>query len=212
MPTLDHRLYTWSGVFGSATSPIESWQFSLKAGSLGSLTAAEQDAQATALANAYAESWRATMPPWVILTGVTSVDVDASGKYDTRADGSYLRGEWAGSFDGLFGDTVKYPLQTALTISLTSARPGPTGKGRFFIPMPGAVLDAGHRISSGQVQGFADRAAEFIRDVNAAGQPVQIFSSKGYASIVTGVRVGRVPDTMRSRRGDMIESYLAAAV
>jgi hypothetical protein len=56
-------------------------------------------------------------------------------------------------------------------------------------------------------------AAQLITDmgnengIDVTGQRVVVVSSKGYNSEVTGVRVGRVLDTMRSRRRSLPETY-----
>lgn len=212
MPLIQHHRFTWKGVFGLPTAPLEAWQFSLKATDTSSNTASDFTTLATALKTCYDDNLAGRMGPETILTETEVAVIEEDGKYGRLPSGAYRQGKWLGSVPGRASQGVRMPLQTALAISLDTPRPGPTGKGRFFLPWPSVTLDAGHRLEAGYAQGIATTCAEFIRDVSLVAGPVSVFSSKGYASPVTQVRVGRAPDTMRSRRGDMIEGYLQAAI
>lgn len=106
--------------------------------------------------------------------------------------------------------------QTALAISLMTDRRGATGRGRFYIPMPVLDPDAtdGWRVPTGPIDAVLGSAKSFLEALgNSAGfdlltgLKVVVASTKGYNSDVTGVRVGRVVDTIRSRRGSLSESY-----
>lgn len=111
------------------------------------------------------------------------------------------------------------PPQLALAVSLMTARRGPTGKGRFYIPLPEltVVPSDSFRISTIQAEGVRGTAQTFLNSLNlvnlgTANFPeVAVISSKGYATRVAQIRVGRVLDTMRSRRNKMPEAYTAAA-
>lgn len=106
--------------------------------------------------------------------------------------------------------------QTALAISLTTGRRGPTGKGRFYLPMPGVGVEAGPltipAVSRNQIQAAA---AGFLNALNNRpgidGIDVEVIvaSTKGTNTKVTGVRVGRVLDTIRSRRTSLGEDFTA---
>lgn len=106
------------------------------------------------------------------------------------------------------------PPQSALVISLVTARRGPTGKGRFYLPMPVVGVSADTlQISDGFRDSVASSAQTFLNNLN--NQPgmdvldlqVVVASTKGYNTPVTGVRVGRVLDTVRSRRRGLLEAY-----
>lgn len=109
--------------------------------------------------------------------------------------------------------------QSALAVSLTTERRGPTGKGRFFLPMPAVAVDNTDRfrVNVATIEGVRDSAQTLLNDVNNFPGPdpiwdeweVCVASTKGYNSKVTGVRVGRIVDTMRSRRNKLAESYVA---
>ena len=112
--------------------------------------------------------------------------------------------------------SVLPPPQTALAVSLTSGRRGPGGKGRFYLPMPGVGVVAGpltiDTVSRNQIQAAA---ATFLTALNnrpgidGVDVEVIIASTKGYNTKVTGVRVGRVLDTIRSRRTSLSEDFTA---
>jgi hypothetical protein len=104
--------------------------------------------------------------------------------------------------------------QTALAISLVTDRRGPTGKGRFYLPMPVIPLGADFKGQMDIMNLISNRVQVFLQNVNnapnvddAGSFRVVVASTKGYNTLVTGSRVGRVVDTIRSRRGQLSESY-----
>lgn len=108
--------------------------------------------------------------------------------------------------------------QSAIAVSLTTDRRGPSGKGRFYLPMPafGTFPQNGFKISVADAEGLRGSAQTFLNDVaNQPGldvlgiRPV-VASTKGYNTAVTGVRVGRVIDTIRTRRNKLNEAYTAS--
>jgi hypothetical protein len=119
-------------------------------------------------------------------------------------------------------DTAFYPTilpQSALVISLDTDRRGPTGKGRFYLPMPVVGIDAATLLLPTTTAELARNWAKTLIDninnvpgIDAFNLQVVVASSKGYNTRVTGVRCGRVVDTMRSRRAQLNESYAPAAV
>lgn len=104
--------------------------------------------------------------------------------------------------------------QSAMAVSLVTARRGPTGKGRFYIPMPVMpVFDTSFTIPDGNQTDLRASAQTLIQNLNnqpgndSLGIQVVVASSKGYNTPVTGVRMGRVVDTIRSRRASVLEQY-----
>lgn len=103
--------------------------------------------------------------------------------------------------------------QSALVVSLGTARRGPTGKGRFYLPMPVIDLSPDLLMPVSNRDPVEAAAATFINNINE--QPgldvlnirVVVASSKGYNTVVNSVRVGRAIDTMRSRRASIDEAY-----
>lgn len=109
--------------------------------------------------------------------------------------------------------------QTALCVSLTTDIVGPRTRGRFYLPMPTVPtsVEDGYRISMASAQNVRDRVVTLIQDLNSETPPagrtlrVCIASSTGINTEVTGVRVGRVIDTVRTRRNDIDEDYTTVA-
>lgn len=139
------------------------------------------------------------------------------------ADGKYLADPVTRAYaqpGGVAADFKVTP-QSALAISLGTARRGATGRGRFFIPMFIGDCDPADffRITSAQALLVRDSAATMINDMNnwpgidviVASWRVVVASTKGYNTKVNTLRVGRVIDTIRSRRGALTETYTATA-
>lgn len=137
------------------------------------------------------------------------------------ADGKYLEDPVIVNVvdaPGGSGSLSVVPPQTALAISLTTDRRGATGRGRFFLPMPHLTLDPQTMLASeAQVLGIRGQAVNLINNLeNAPGIDVLnlrvvVASSKGYNTPVSGVRVGRAIDTIRSRRRGLLESHTTVA-
>lgn len=147
-----------------------------------------------------------------VLTMVKFAQIGADGKY--TKDPVIFTVNQAGGVTSNQAFTLP---QSALAISLGTARRGPTGRGRFYIPLPVLDVDAadGFRFNPNVALAIRDSAATLLNDVNNAPgidyfgtEPeVVIASSKGYNTRVTTVRVGRIVDTIRSRRNQLAEIY-----
>jgi hypothetical protein len=201
-------------VFGSAAAPLDIWQFNVNTAQSPAsegFSDLQMDGLADGARTAYTANLNSIMPSHVVLTETRYAHVDGSGKVRTRADGSYLQGIKDTPSAGSVIGGIKYPLQTAIVVSLQTARPGATGKGRFYLPFPAWTLGAtDHRVTTPDAGDLATKAAAFITQLNGIAEDVAVVSSYGYTSRVTGVRVGRVADTMRSRRSQGIEGYSIA--
>jgi hypothetical protein len=216
VPFPAHTRVTVSGVFGTVASPVEEWSFSVK-------TEARPDPQdqaalntaATTALTAYGTTLAGVQTGKIVATTVKYARIDGTGHVAKFPDGSYQQGIAHGEIAGKTSEASprNLPLQTALVISLGTARVGPSGKGRFFLPfqMSSAIGDD-FRISEGTANGFAAQATAWLRAVNGILGPVVVVSSKGFVSPVTGVRVGRVLDTMRSRRESIDEGYVSRPI
>lgn len=155
-------------------------------------------------------------PSAVRLQRVRVAQIDAGGLVDQDNGGAYNQGDYLTDLAGTGGSAV-YPLQTSLCVSLRTNRSGPTGKGRFFLPMPTYQINGtDFRLSNADVATAGGRAVSLLKGVGVvlsstattSSGGAQVVSSKGYMSDVVGVRVGRVLDTMRSRRSDLPEGYV----
>lgn len=225
-PTTDNLIL--SGVFGSATSPVEQWSFRLFLADYITNSQTKRQALADATRTAWATHLAPLHPNFVVLTKVRQVVLTDNGqgkhKYLQRADGSYVMAENVTPAAGSGAASNIYPPQVAVTASLGTSTPGPRGKGRVFLPstihVP-SVTDL--RLTAGNAQTIADGCKAFLNAVNAAALAqqdtsnavprVSVYSAADNVQRpVTFVRVGRALDTMRSRRGDLPESYTVSTL
>lgn len=105
-----------------------------------------------------------------------------------------------------------HPFQTARVITLGTGQRGASKRGRIFAPVPNALVDDEGLTTPESASGCAAATAVFLSNLNdhfPGTSQVVIASSKGYNTAVTTVSVGRVLDTMRSRRTSLDERYTA---
>lgn len=211
MPKPAHTKVVFEGVRGTVAAPLERWAFGINfPADAVPVTGSDivDDAIASECATAYDDNWFTAMNTDTILTRVKVSRVSADGTIALRGDGSLVQGEWIGSKPGETAP-METPLQLAICVSLQTLRSGATGKGRFFIPMIAANVEATSKLLPVASQtNVANRAKAFLNDLaTILTFPPQVVSSKGYMTPVTSVRVGRVVDTLRSRRADLPEEY-----
>lgn len=150
-----------------------------------------------------------------ILREVKIASIGVDGKY-TAAPAIVNVVDTPGTHGFSYGYTSP---QSALAVSLVTARRGPTGKGRFYLPMPIIAPDpATLLLSLGDVEGVRTSTVQLVNDLNnlpgvdVANLEVGVASTKGYNTLVRGVRCGRVMDTVRSRRRQLDENYTTVAL
>jgi hypothetical protein len=155
---------------------------------------------------------RSTISAFAVLEEVKIAKIGADGKYMEDARLIDVADTIGGGFEN--GATTRTLPQTAVAVSLVTGRRGPTGKGRFYIPMPlVGVISTTLLMDPAQAQGIGAAAQDLVNNINNAPGvdfttiKVCVSSSKGYNTEVTGVRVGRVVDTIRSRRAQLDETY-----
>jgi hypothetical protein len=155
-------------------------------------------------------------------TGVTGINakmeyiklnmIGPDGKYADQTD--TRQHDFPSAINGAGGTNV-VP-QVALAVSLMTAnRRGPAHAGRFYLPHPAAAIDSTGRIASASATTVATAATTMINALNAAIPygDVGVASDVGEGKFLpcTGVRVGRVLDTIRSRREKFAEEYVLGA-
>lgn len=213
-----HVQLTFSGVFGSAAVPIEIWSFGLAlyAPELVYASPAAMTPIASAARGAFFDYLSTILPSDVSLTRTRAASVLDTGHVDLTGDGQYIQGDDNTLVLGGVAAPARSPsVQDAIVVSLQTPRAGPSGKGRFFLPMTAdAVAPTDRRISAAARDDILGRSISFVRALNtiANAGPVSVVSSKGFASGVTKIRVGRVVDTHRSRRNRLNEDYGVATV
>lgn len=143
-----------------------------------------------------------------VLTMVKFNEIGTNGRYFST-ENTVLH-EFDPGIPGATGNTM--PPQVALAITLrTAQRRGRASSGRFYIPHLGGAMDTDGRISAGEAVQTAAAATTFLNDLNTAldgiGR-VAVASDIGTGAInhVTHVEVGRVLDTIRSRRRSLEEA------
>lgn len=191
-------------------APVEEWDWSLKTTQPATpLDGAALLAHATAMVSIWNQTVANVQSKYTRLTECIYAVTDGTGKVQRFPDGSYVQGKVTVADPGRSAVDAVMPLQTALCVSLSSARPGATGRGRFFLPWQNyAAVGPDFRLTQAAATEVAQDASALINQVNALGQPCVINSSKGTNSVVNRVRVGLVLDTMRSRREKVPEGYI----
>jgi hypothetical protein len=154
------------------------------------------------------------------MTRTRAAVIQETGFVQRDSAGAYVQADDLTPASGVASST-QLPLQVTLAITLDSAFPGPTGRGRFFIPSPAlGVLVSGSLSASSQtsISDFAQAYCNAINVAAAANGAGRLCVASG-GSVLKGIapglrtvvqiRVGRVPDTIRDRRGDLPELYVA---
>lgn len=116
-----------------------------------------------------------------------------------------------------------YPNQVALVATLVAANRGPARFGRMYLPPPNLPLDSSGRISAANAGFRADSIGAFLKNVSDAIDMEDITSSEGLnispgpvgstvgtKQVIDHIEVGRVLDTMRSRRRSLLEERAVA--
>lgn len=111
------------------------------------------------------------------------------------------------------GSGAALPPQTAICVSLRSGLPTRAGRGRFFLPAPiVAESSVGRLTPTAQGQVLA-AATLFLTSMQTGLYPVVIYHRSDLtATLVTGVDVGDVFDTIRRRRDKLIETRVRNAL
>jgi hypothetical protein len=207
-----HVKVVLSGVIGATTAPLEDWSFSVKyaAPQTGPmLDKAFLTTAAAGIRTNFEGSLASLFISNISLTQIKVSNIDTTGLVVKTPQGEYEQGTWVGVVGGQAGAGIEYPLQTACVVSLKTARAGASGKGRFFLPWPKATLAADRRMAVLDATNVATQSKNFINYAGTTlGAVPWVVSSKGFGTSVTGVRVGRAPDTLRSRRHRLLEAYI----
>ena len=217
MPVDKHMLITMTGRYGTAAAPVEFWSWSIKVTHAGlNSKTAELQPVADAVSAAYGTHLVSLFKSDVVLTRARVANVVlTNGRNHVEKDGvgQFVQADALTERPGSATNATVMPLQTALAVSLVSDRAGPSGRGRFWLPWPAMNLGTDYRLSTASADAVLNSVRGWTRAVSAIPYrtgtigPLLILSSKGFTSGVTQLRVGRAPDTMRSRRSDVLEGY-----
>jgi hypothetical protein len=231
-PTAPHLRVSFRGTLGRNVPAPEIFSFGLAlAGGVGAgepawLTTNQAGLKALAqrLQNSF-DVLASAMSNAASLQSIMVSAVGVDGLVRRTADGAYQQGEFIGARPGGVLHNGQ-AFQTALAISLRSRVAGPTGRGRFYLPLPAALSEAENGLIS-VVRRFElqNVALSFARDVNTAGATIGegvrlVVASSGSvvrnlppaANAVVEIGVGRALDTIRTRRNALGEGTTFATL
>ena len=194
---------------------VEEWSFGVRFGAPGStLTNSASDSQNDDIAGALSAFWNAVKgnyPPSRRLTGFKWNNIKSDGLYETPENPNTY--EFTTPLAGTSGGTT-LPLQVAMTASLRTGLAGKRYNGRLYLPAPAQAL-AGLYWSEDYRPTMQTAVATLLTNLNvitdaANGVVACVISSRGTpgpVNAITGVTIGRVPDTIRRRRNKLTENY-----
>lgn len=229
MPAPQHIQITFTGVLGTLAIPVEIFSFGLSADPGNTdpisgpfISPVDMKTLADSIAPKTA-TLMANLSSRTILTRVRCALIGADGLTAKDPAGTYVQGDAALSTAG--SSTPMYPPQVALAVTTQSLADGPTGRGRFYLPMPGMSVGDDLRLTALQADGFATNVAKpFLDGINASlaerpyGRLVVASAGSALKGIPPALRpinevlVGRALDTIRTRRNNLVEEYAAAAL
>lgn len=218
MTVQPHTRVTFSGIFGATTAPVEEWMFNLSAGTFPNRSTTDLEAAAAACGTAWTTHLASLYWPSTVLQRVRVADLNADGHVLRRTSGAFIQGDHVQNRPGTAtgGTENRFPLSTALCVSLGTALPGQAGKGRFYLPWPSYTgIGTDYRLAASTADDIATKCKAFVNALTVALQADVSVSAASSATSgkqatltpVDFVRIGRVPDTMRSRRSRMLEGY-----
>lgn len=138
--------------------------------------------------------------------------IDAAGHYGSQETNAIY---YALAEPGHVGQTAAQPYQNALALSLrTQFTRGRASRGRMYLPVgrPGVSATTGE-ITDAFPEALAQSTADLFTNINDnpgidwANTRVAVVSSFGLFNNVTSVRSGKIMDTQRRRRAQLVENY-----
>ncbi len=147
-----------------------------------------------------------------VYTSVSGYSVDAFGRATTQAEALFAAGVKGTA-------TSAVPPQVALVVTLLTARPGRSGRGRLFLGgFAGSNVLTSGRYAPAARDAVADAMAGFytrLRDLQGTAdlfRPVVVSPTLGDSFKISKIAVGDVFDTMRSRRNALVEAKVSRVV
>lgn len=229
MPPPAHLKVIYSGTFGAQAAEAEIWSFGLSLG-LGAGGADPQAFINKESLTAAVESFKAAQDGFlagatepVVLRRTRLVYIGSDGLTPKGGDGAYIQAD-SSTVSAAAGLRV-FPNQVALAYTLETNSAGAVGRGRFYLPLPVAGgLEADGRMSDAVRDAHVTRGKTLVDNLNAASAAAgfgRVSVASGGSALkgilpalypVERVGVGRVLDTIRSRRGALPEARESLAV
>lgn len=227
MPYQPHYRVTLSGAFGNLPVKDEFWStgfaLSTELNPIGSITRATLAQVAATISTLWGTHLAPRTTNLAQLQRVRVAAVGTDGRVPRDSAEAYTQGDSIATRPGTATLPV-YPTQVACVVTLDSALADPTGRGRMFMPAPSISIDGDMRGLLANVEAYRTSAVAFFNAVNTAMDSTDLgrvcIASGGSLSRgipfanrpVTGIRVGRTLDTMRSRRTNLAEEHVKGAL
>lgn len=217
MPIPKHFRLVFRGIFSGTP---ETWSFGVHAKRVYGLTTDPTlaDVNMSALNTAWVTlaGGGARIPSNAKLTDIRAYAIGTNG----RAEGNVKLFDLG--TDGISGATgAKYPLQCALVATLKAVNRGPARFGRIYLPTAIAIQAADSRVADSDAAAAATSVADFLKACSDAidvpdsltSAPMVNVSTRGgpdgTLQEIDHVEVGRVVDTLRTRRKSLLEERMA---
>jgi dienelactone hydrolase len=220
VPYAPHVQVRCNGTLGDPAAPVEifSYGFCLPGGTLPE-AGTERPALVTAIQDFHGSpdskiATEATLREIAfsvqVPDGVYPPGHKSAGKPKQKQSGDTVRVQVTKNGGG--GSGI-YPFQVAYRVSLDDGVRGRSHRGGFYVPCPTIPVDTlTGLLNSSQVQTAAARVKTMFAAIEATGRGPVILASSVIGNVtVTRIRVGRVADTMRTRRNKVGEHYFVAA-
>jgi len=155
----------------------------------------------------------ARFPAKVVVEEWRAYDIGSDG----RMIGNPVLGSWSAATQpkGLGAGNLTYPPQASLVVTLEAANRGPARYGRMYLPQPYMILDSTARLAATDVSSIGSALRTMLKAIEGANtgaddshlcnvSPGGRTSTPTKQSVIN-LKMGRVIDTMRSRRSKMDE-------
>lgn len=215
MPAPSHYRATFKGEFKSSATgePFELWNTSIALRPGGSVSTASMQQIADDLRDDFAAWCSTTESGFAGNTWFTEVRLDhvgENGRIDQDAVFSPVSGGGATYSPG----SAYLPPSCAVVLTLDTGGRGRSRFGRMYLPLLKVLMTNEGTIGEGQQLEILNSCATLLRNMSNlpgidGGAGIVVASNAGGGALkdVQSIRVGRVVDTMRSRRRSMDESY-----
>lgn len=204
------------GTLGTTTVDSEVWSFGFYVS--GALLPEGYDVALPGIwdaAAAYilgASSPEATFSPDVFLTEVMAASVQADGRLQAGYYSRYAEARVQGT------SSARGPWQVCSAVTLDAGKPA-AGRFNRFYPPPQSQAVTGGIITAATALARANAARTLVNAVASALEAVGtdahdgVVASERFGSnrAIADVKVGRVPDTQRRRRNNLLEEYASVA-
>jgi hypothetical protein len=217
MPVPTHFRFVVRGIFVGTEetwSNVTHFSRNVTLGDDAGLGDVREDDVDTAVATFYGSGF---VSPLIEVSDWRMYQIGTNGKM--QGNGPKLREYAASELRGGAG-TTPFPAQVALAISTVAPDRGAAQFGRFYLPGPTRPIDGTFRLSVSDAGTYVSIATQFLKDVSdaidlpetASSSGVHVSkgpvgSSVGTLQVIDHVRVGRVYDTIQSRRRSLLEDY-----